>query len=49
MRWESFKIMSGKEVFFSVFWLALISLASYFFTRLVIKNEKRYKKELTQE
>jgi hypothetical protein len=41
--------MNSKEVFFSLFWLTLISLTSFFFTRLVIKNEKSYKKELTQE
>jgi ABC-type bacteriocin/lantibiotic exporter with double-glycine peptidase domain len=49
MRWENFRIMDGKEISFSIFWLALISLVSYYFTRLVIKNEKRYKKELTKE
>ena len=49
MRWESFRVMNFRETSFSVFWLALISLVSYFFTRLIIKNEKRYKKELTKE
>lgn len=49
MRWENFRDMSTKEVYFSLAWLTLISLVSYFFTRLVIKNEKRHKKELTKE
>ncbi|RHZ36974.1 ABC transporter, ATP-binding protein [endosymbiont GvMRE of Glomus versiforme] len=49
MRWEKFSKMDSKGIFFSCFWLLLINIVSFFFTRLVLRNEKKHKKELTKE
>ncbi|RHZ36437.1 ABC transporter, ATP-binding protein [endosymbiont GvMRE of Glomus versiforme] len=49
LRWGKFSKMDNKMTFFSCFWLLLINIVSYFFTRLVLRNEKKYKKELTKE
>jgi len=49
LRWEKFWEMDARGLAFSFFWLVLINVASFFFTRLVIKNEKRHKEELTKE
>ncbi|KLL02633.1 MAG: ABC transporter, ATP-binding protein [Mycoplasmataceae bacterium CE_OT135] len=48
-RWESFQQMDTKGKIFSLFWLVLINVVSFFFTRLVLKNEKKYKEELNKE
>lgn len=49
LSWESFREMNTKGIIFSLFWLTLINVISFFFTRLVIRNEKKYKEELTKE
>jgi len=49
LEWEKFKKMSLKESIFAFFWLSLISVIGYWFTRLVINNGKKYKKELAKE
>jgi len=41
--------MSDKEAIFSFFWLTLISVVGYLFTRIIIVNEKKHKEELTKE
>ncbi|MEG7979182.1 MAG: hypothetical protein NY202_04775 [Mollicutes bacterium UO1] len=41
--------MGAKEIFFAFGWLILINIVSYFFTKLVLRNDKRYKHELTKE
>src|SRR5438132_9578495 len=41
--------MGGSEIFFFLFWLTLINLVVYFFTRRVLRNEKKYKKKLDEE
>ena len=48
-RWENFSKMSDKEAIFSFFWLTLISVVGYLFTRIIIGNEKKHKEELTKE
>jgi len=41
--------MSGIEIFFSLFWLILINLVIYWFTKKILQNEKVYKKRLDKE
>ena len=41
--------MSTRGLAFSVFWLILANLISFFFTGQILKNEKKYKQELTKE
>jgi len=47
--WSSFTKMSGVEIFFSLFWLILINLVIYWFTKKILQNEKVYKKRLDKE
>ena len=47
--WDSFTRMSGVEIFFSLFWLILINLVIYWFTKKILQNEKVYKKRLDKE
>lgn len=49
VRWDDFWKMDNKSALFSVFWLLMINLVNFLFTRSVLRNEKKYKKELTQE
>src|SRR6266536_5348071 len=41
--------MTAEQVLFSVFWLILLNIITYFFTRKILRNEKRYKKKLDKE
>jgi thiosulfate reductase cytochrome b subunit len=41
--------MGAKETIFAFGWLLLINIVSFFFTKLVLRNDKRYKRELTKE
>ena len=41
--------MNLPSVLFSLFWLGLINIIIYFFTRRILKNEERYKKRLDKE
>ena len=47
--WDNFWKMTSKEICFSLFWLALINIIVYFFTKKIVQNEKKYKKALSQE
>jgi len=47
--WSSFTNMSGVEILFSLFWLILINLVIYWFTKKILQNEKVYKKRLDKE
>jgi general stress protein CsbA len=49
LRWKSFTAMDTKGITFSFFWLILVNVVSFFFTYLVLKNERRHKKDLTEE
>jgi ABC-type bacteriocin/lantibiotic exporter with double-glycine peptidase domain len=49
MKWGDFSQMRAKEAFFSFGWLLLVNIFSFFFTKLILKNDKRYKKELAKE
>lgn len=41
--------MGFADGIFAFGWLLLINIVSYFFTKLVLRNDKKYKKELTKE
>ncbi|KLL02018.1 MAG: ABC transporter [Mycoplasmataceae bacterium RC_NB112A] len=47
--WNNFLEMTARQVLFSLFWLILLNIISFFFTRLILRNEKRYKKRLDHE
>jgi hypothetical protein len=47
--WDKFKEMNAKGIGFSLFWLLLINIVSFFFTSLVLSHERKYKAELTKE
>ncbi|KLL05132.1 MAG: ABC transporter ATP-binding protein [Mycoplasmataceae bacterium RV_VA103A] len=49
IKWEDFSQMGAKEAAFAFVWLILLNFISYFFTKLVLRNDKKYKKELTKE
>jgi len=46
---NNFAQMKAKETIFSFSWLILINIVSYYFTKIVLKNEKVYKRELSKE
>src|SRR5207244_8948604 len=41
--------MDSRSVIFSLFWLILINITSYYFTKLVLKQENEYRKRLSSE
>jgi ABC-type bacteriocin/lantibiotic exporter with double-glycine peptidase domain len=41
--------MSGRAIIFSLFWLGLINVVIYFFTKKILQNDKKYKKRLDKE
>ncbi|MDR1670146.1 MAG: ABC transporter ATP-binding protein/permease [Spiroplasmataceae bacterium] len=47
--WNDFGKMTGYQKFFSFFWLGLINLVVYFFTKVILNNEKVFKKKLDKE
>lgn len=47
--WGSFRQMTASQKFFSLFWLGLINIIVFFFTRIILRNEKKYKKRLSRE
>lgn len=49
-KWNEFKEgMNGKALFFSFFWFLLINFLVYLFNRLMVRHERRWKKEITKE
>ena len=49
IKWGEFSQMGTKEAAFSFGWLLLINIVSFFFTKLILRNDKKYKRELTKE
>jgi len=47
--WDKFWDMTSQEIIFSLFWLALINVVVYFFTKTILLNEKKYKQRLSEE
>jgi len=43
------KQINGQVIFVALIWLFLVNLISYFFLRAILRNEKKYKRELTKE
>ena len=49
LNYQGFSKMGGKSLTFSIAWLLLINLVSYYLTKLVIGGEEKHKKALTKE
>ncbi|WNE41130.1 MAG: Vitamin B12 import ATP-binding protein BtuD [Mycoplasmataceae bacterium] len=47
--WDDFRRMTIYQIFFSLFWLGLINVVVYFFTKTILNNGRKYKKELDKE
>lgn len=49
VNWDDLKKMTTHQRVFSLFWLGLINIIVYCFTRLILNNERKYKKKLDEE
>jgi ABC-type multidrug transport system fused ATPase/permease subunit len=49
VNWDDLKKMTTQQRLFSLFWLGLINVIVYYFTRFILNNERRYKKKLDEE
>ncbi len=47
--WTDLTKMGQPEILFALFWLVLINVITYLFTKIVLRNEKKYKKKLDEE
>ncbi|MCE8163826.1 MAG: ABC transporter ATP-binding protein/permease [Candidatus Moeniiplasma glomeromycotorum] len=47
--WGNFWEMTPQQLLFSLFFLLLLNLITYAFTRVILRNERNYKKKLDQE
>ncbi len=46
---DDFRELTNNQLCFSLFWLVIINAVNFFFTKLVLKNERIYKERLTEE
>lgn len=47
--WGKLEKMTGRTIGFSLFWLGLLNVIIYFFTKKILHNEKEYKKRQDKE